>query len=245
MLNPDGTKTCPRCLSKLPTSQFYRINRKSKFDGFSGYCKSCTKAKAVLWQNHNPEKMHEKHAQDSARVAEKRRLGLLTPEQKESQKAATKKWRKANPERVLETQRECARKSKERNPHLHRAKRTIASNRQRAAHRGVPSDFTVHDWLTLLSLFDNKCAFCNSHPKFLDLEHLTPLHRGGFNVVGNVVPACRICNSCKSYLDPAEFAHQMGVDLCSIRAKARFRDSVFPTSEFEESSSTPPEDWCI
>jgi len=76
MLNPDGTKRCPRCEQNLQTSQFYKINRATG-DGWAGFCKSCTKRSATDWQKKHPEKMLAKWQADSARFVQQNQLGLI------------------------------------------------------------------------------------------------------------------------------------------------------------------------
>jgi len=51
------------------------------------------------------------------------------------------------------------------------------------------------------------CYFCKRKidPKNLTLDHIVPLVRGGKSTKGNVVPACKECNSKKKYLLPIEW----------------------------------------
>ena len=51
------------------------------------------------------------------------------------------------------------------------------------------------------------CYFCRKKipPKELTMEHLVPLIRGGTSRKGNLVPACKECNSKKKYLLPMEW----------------------------------------
>ena len=51
------------------------------------------------------------------------------------------------------------------------------------------------------------CHFCGSTfpPDELTMDHLVPIARGGKSSHGNVVPACRDCNSRKKYLLPIEW----------------------------------------
>jgi 5-methylcytosine-specific restriction endonuclease McrA len=51
------------------------------------------------------------------------------------------------------------------------------------------------------------CYFCGGKilPKNLTMEHLIPLIRGGKSSKGNVVPACKECNTKKKYLLPIEW----------------------------------------
>jgi len=51
------------------------------------------------------------------------------------------------------------------------------------------------------------CYFCGRKvlPKELTMEHVVPIIRGGKSSKGNVVPACKECNSKKKYLLPLEW----------------------------------------
>ncbi len=51
------------------------------------------------------------------------------------------------------------------------------------------------------------CHYCggNFPPEELTMDHLVPVARGGRSTRGNVVPACKECNSRKKYLLPIEW----------------------------------------
>jgi 5-methylcytosine-specific restriction endonuclease McrA len=51
------------------------------------------------------------------------------------------------------------------------------------------------------------CYYCGGkfRPAELTMDHLVPIARGGRSVQGNVVPACKDCNSKKKYLLPTEW----------------------------------------
>lgn len=51
------------------------------------------------------------------------------------------------------------------------------------------------------------CHYCgrNVGRSGLTMDHVVPLIRGGRSTRGNVVPACRDCNSRKKYLLPLEW----------------------------------------
>jgi 5-methylcytosine-specific restriction enzyme A len=51
------------------------------------------------------------------------------------------------------------------------------------------------------------CHYCgrNVGRAALTMDHIVPLARGGRSTRGNVVPACRDCNSRKKYLLPVEW----------------------------------------
>jgi len=56
------------------------------------------------------------------------------------------------------------------------------------------------------------CHWCgNSFPADeLTLDHIVPVIRGGKSSRGNVVPACKECNSKKKYLLPLEWEEYLG-----------------------------------
>ncbi len=51
------------------------------------------------------------------------------------------------------------------------------------------------------------CHYCGQKfsPAQLTMDHIVPLVRGGKTTRGNVVPACKECNSKKKYLLPMEW----------------------------------------
>jgi 5-methylcytosine-specific restriction protein A len=51
------------------------------------------------------------------------------------------------------------------------------------------------------------CHYCQRRfpPTQLTMDHVLPLIRGGKTTRGNVVPACKECNSKKKYLLPMEW----------------------------------------
>jgi 5-methylcytosine-specific restriction protein A len=50
------------------------------------------------------------------------------------------------------------------------------------------------------------CAYCGRvvAPRELTMDHVVPVARGGRSVRGNVVAACKDCNSRKKLMTPAE-----------------------------------------
>jgi 5-methylcytosine-specific restriction endonuclease McrA len=51
------------------------------------------------------------------------------------------------------------------------------------------------------------CGYCNqpTPSKELTMDHIVPISRGGRSTKGNVVPACKACNTAKKYLLPMEW----------------------------------------
>lgn len=51
------------------------------------------------------------------------------------------------------------------------------------------------------------CHYCGRHVgrENLTMDHIVPLARGGRSAKGNLVPACKACNTKKKYLLPLEW----------------------------------------
>ncbi len=52
-----------------------------------------------------------------------------------------------------------------------------------------------------------RCGYCGrpTSPRDLTMDHRVPLVRGGRSTKGNVVAACKACNTAKKYLLPVEW----------------------------------------
>ncbi len=50
------------------------------------------------------------------------------------------------------------------------------------------------------------CHYCGGKfsPEEITMDHIVPVSRGGKSVKGNIVAACKACNSKKKYYTPAE-----------------------------------------
>lgn len=75
---------------------------------------------------------------------------------------------------------------------LHTEKRRA----QKYANTPISEMLTSTEWLAILALADGHCAYCDKEAK-LTLDHVVPLSKGGKHSAGNVVPACKHCNSSK------------------------------------------------
>lgn len=85
-------------------------------------------------------------------------------------------------------------------------KKTTQNHMKRVTH-GLPR-LTLRQWIMRVKEFDNCCAYCGEKPEegtYLEIEHLTPLTRGGMHRIENVVPACPTCNKKKGQMTYEEF----------------------------------------
>lgn len=79
--------------------------------------------------------------------------------------------------------------------------------RRRALRASAPGKLTTAD---VAETRERDCGFCCYclKPGATDLEHCTPLSRGGANTADNIVMACKACNSSKRTKIVLEFLTQ-------------------------------------
>lgn len=72
----------------------------------------------------------------------------------------------------------------------------VRDNLLRAQKAGAAATLTVAEWRAILDRHHWRCAYCQTRP-YEDLEHRTPISKGGGTTADNCVPACKACNAGK------------------------------------------------
>ena len=73
-------------------------------------------------------------------------------------------------------------------------------HRYRTRKRAVVSvGVSERDWRRLVGRYGGRCAYCDG-PNGTTVDHVVPIIRGGRHSIGNVLPACKSCNSSKKHL---------------------------------------------
>ena len=156
----------------------------------------------------------------------------------ERQRAYAREWLKRNPQRARDAvrrwnkshpeQRRAAKRlyyARHREQHkgvmaaYHRAHPEVLrakSNAYRARARAAEGQFTSAEWLALVASYDGKCAY-RGEVGPLQVDHRTPLSRGGANSIDNILPACRKCNTEKGQLTEAEFRARLAAEQAQPR----------------------------
>lgn len=81
----------------------------------------------------------------------------------------------------------------------------LRSRKRRAIKKNLHSvRYTVIEVKFLKESFESCCAYCGCK-KPLALDHFIPIAKGGPDCLGNLVPACKSCNSSKHDSDPMEW----------------------------------------
>lgn len=82
----------------------------------------------------------------------------------------------------------------------------MGSDSQISAEKKIKVSYTPWEWIWKFGL-SPKCHYCDE-PLTLRTttkDHLTPLCRGGSNLIDNLVPACLACNQDKGILTEEEY----------------------------------------
>ncbi len=127
----------------------------------------------------------------------------------EKAREAMRRWRQRHPERhAADSRARYARdpaKFKriiESSPNRAAVRRAMR-HRRRARTAGKPS-FTAREWADLVQRWDARCSYCGAAGS-LQVDHRTPLARGGPNTIDNILPACGPCNLKKRLMTEEEF----------------------------------------
>lgn len=136
----------------------------------------------------------------------------------EKARAGMRRWRAAHPDKHRAANRARYARHKERlnaqiaayhraHPEVVRAKRA----KHRALRKNAEGFFTAAEWRELVLLYEHACAYCGAIGP-LEPDHCVPLARGGVNWIGNILPACRVCNARKHLMTEDEFRARLAAE---------------------------------
>ena len=136
------------------------------------------KARNRAWYQKNKEQRHAYYL--------KRKAAILADERRQRERERTRRRYRDDPAAWLARQKAW----RERNPErAHAYVRASSIKRRRAA---AGQSFTSAEWLALVEYHGGSCAYCGSKV-LIEIDHRTPLIRGGSNLIANILPACRRC----------------------------------------------------
>lgn len=164
-------KQCSKCGQTKPHSEYHR-DKRSK-DGYVQRCKPCVQIKSKQWLENNRQRNIESC---KARY-------LANPE---SYKKRSKEWAINNPDLKAQTNR----LYQINNPHVYRA-----TKQRRKIRKAQNGEYAISnkEWI---KLYSSACIYCGSN-KDIQADHVIPIARGGTHGIGNLVPACKTCNTSK------------------------------------------------
>lgn len=186
-------KPCSKCEEQKPLSDFYKDRGRLRSE-----CKDCTRSVRQARYNADPEHgraINEKYRQTERGQLTRRRLNKERA-QTEEFKAYQREWAKT--EKGMAARRR--RVNRFEKTELGRAAAKRRSNARRAREREIENTLTAGEWQGILDYYGNACVYCGicfSSEVPPTQDHVIPISRGGHNILENVVPACRPCNSRK------------------------------------------------
>lgn len=121
-----------------------------------------------------------------------------------------KDYRKQNPEYIkkylqnwLKSNREKRNEISKRYYLKNKDKHLVLIRNRRARLVNAKGTFTKLEWEQLKSKSEHKCQICglrepfNQYRKYLTIDHIIPISKGGENYISNIQPLCFNCNSVK------------------------------------------------
>lgn len=184
-------KTCRGCKEKKKDSKFNLSDRirKDGTKGLRSHCNDCRSAGARRWySNHKEQAKASKqvYIENNIEVIAKRRqrYGVTHIEENRIRAAI---WYKENPERG-------------------KANAKVATHKRRALKIKVGGKFTKVDIQNMYVLQGARCYYCSVSIEYkYEIEHMTPISRGGSNWIDNICLACVPCNRTKHTKTVEEF----------------------------------------
>jgi hypothetical protein len=176
------TKICTKCFIEKPLTNDFFASDKSKTSGFLPSCKECKRIK-------------DKQSYASRRAVKIKQAQDWYQKNGKLKQRYDAEYRKKNFEKLQISKAEYARRQLAANPEKVRAYgvRARLIRRSRIASNEV---FAVSQ-KEILSLRNQPCFYCGAKTN-IHLDHVIPVSRGGRHSIGNLVPACKSCNSKKS-----------------------------------------------
>lgn len=165
-------KKCGKCQKTQPLENFAK--NKARYDGLQNYCRICG-------------------YQASKKYAQTHRAAAV---------ARSQKWQRANAEKAKQAYKNYYESSTE--YQVSRRKKYLQNNLERHANaqhkRRVKlqaNGVYVVTIKELKRLYASPCFYCGK-TGLMTIDHVIPIARGGRHSIGNLVTACRPCNSSKN-----------------------------------------------
>lgn len=185
-----------------------------------GHCTVCTQKYQQYHRQNNKEKRAEQpskyYKENQAKRLEyskehyKRNKELYLTRQSEYRLNNKEKLRdyginynKKNREKIAEKRRE-ARKLYSTSSRGRLLSRKYSQKRRALKQKNHYAAFTIEELQARFDNFDNRCAYCND-TAILTIDHVIPISQSGPDCLGNIVPACRRCNTSKLNRDPEKW----------------------------------------
>lgn len=156
----------------------------------------------------NEQERRRYRSDDGVRARRLKSASASVERNKARVKAKRAEWYRANAERLREKARAYGPEWRKANPEKHAAR----ERNRRARKRAAEGSHTVDDIAAIRASQKDRCAYCRAklHGKG-DVDHITPLVKGGSNWPSNLQILCEFCNGSKGSKDPIDFMQGRGL----------------------------------
>lgn len=180
----NDSKACSRCKQTLPRTDFGKHAKTS--DGLYSQCQPCRRQARAEYRKRNPEQIKAQQRSNyernrAQRIAYANKRITDNPAQHKINMAKSRKKR-----------------------HL----QVAADTRRRNARRKANGIYKISK-KELLKLSYSPCFYCGATER-ITIDHVVAIARGGTDSIGNLVPACKSCNSQKRDLTITEWRKKKG-----------------------------------
>jgi 5-methylcytosine-specific restriction endonuclease McrA len=179
-------KTCARCGQIKSLDNFPRASRAK--DGLNWSCRECVNLINRL-----------SYQKNKVQISARRKTNAT---QKAKNLVISNQWIKDNPERAKKLWSDWAKNNPDRGRIKNAARRSRVKN-------AITYTVIGKDMRTLLR---GPCFYCQAKGS-MSLDHVVPLSRGGTHGIGNLVAACKSCNSSKRDRFITEWQKSQRLDL--------------------------------
>jgi 5-methylcytosine-specific restriction endonuclease McrA len=138
-------------------------------------CTSCKKVLEATPANFHKQKNGRYGFTSKCKPCKNLEIAEWTRKNPEMSRAQKMRWKALNYEKYLQIKRD---------------------DQRRRKYRLRSGKVGVEEWKKMLAEYNFSCAHCGSQDDITQ-DHIIPLSRGGANLIENIQPLCRSCNSRK------------------------------------------------
>lgn len=186
-------KICSKCKSGFPKTNEYFYSNVSRWDGFSPYCRNCSKENMVKYFDREKYLTKRKgnriskYQDEFINMSEQEFVSYMKRKRRENENIRKRKDRAENPERYKITSE----------------KRRIYNVKHKTKYKKSYVYWSELEYDKTYTLFGHICGWCDKSEEqnnaetgnnSLDFDHFIPVKFNGKTIPGNVYPCCRECN---------------------------------------------------